>query len=83
MQLSWPRTFHFDCCPSRVNLKLYYFACRKSFVETVSSGVGIPSWRLTYVRDTEAGKEAGDDDSSKCMTVTFGIVGNGKCSFSG
>ena len=52
-------------------------------METVSSGVGIPSWRLTYVRDTEASKEAGDDDSSKCMTVTFGIVGNGKCSFSG
>ena len=44
---------------------------RNSFVNTVSKALGIPSWRLAYVRESK-GKE------KNCMTATFAIVGSGK-----
>ena len=42
-----------------------------NFAKTVAAALNIPDWRLFYIRTQ-------DSDVTGCMTVKFGIIGNGK-----
>jgi len=42
-----------------------------NFAKTVSAALNIPDWRLFYIRTQDSGVAG-------CMTVKFGIMGNGK-----
>lgn len=44
-----------------------------NFTKKISAALKIPSWRLFYIR-TE------DSEVQDCVTVKFGIIGNGKFS---
>ena len=57
-------------CSRLYRFLIVLFLGRKTFAETVSSMLKIPSWRIFHIREEDSNMEG-------CMTVKFGIIGNG------
>lgn len=47
-----------------------WFCLRVTFTKSISALLKIPDWRLFYIREEESRVQG-------CMTVKFGIMGNG------